>query len=183
MAGSRHILPDILTHHPEGISAFLSEHARSDPYHVEITLTHQPERSMDRKEFLASLGISAVFIAMSTCVDGCNVANPVSTAPTNVDFTLDLTAPANSALKNNGGYVYSNDIIVARTIAGEYVAVYSVCPHAGSTVFYDPRNNRFDCPAHGSNFATNGTLINGPANTGLTRYNTSLNGTSLRVYS
>jgi cytochrome b6-f complex iron-sulfur subunit len=138
---------------------------------------------MDRKEFLASLGISAAFIAYSTCVEGCTVSNPVDAAPTNVDFTLDLTASANSALKTNGGYVYNNSIIVARTIAGAYVAVYSVCPHAGSTVQYDSRNNRFNCPAHGSNFATNGALINGPANSGLTQYNTALNGNSLRVYS
>jgi cytochrome b6-f complex iron-sulfur subunit len=138
---------------------------------------------MDRKEFLASLGMSAAFVVYSTCVEGCNVANPVSAAPTNVDFTLDLTAAANSALKTNGGFVYNNGIIVARTTAGQYVAVYSVCPHAGSTVQYDTRNNRFNCPAHGSNFATDGSLINGPANQGLTKYNTSLNGTSLRVYS
>ncbi len=138
---------------------------------------------MDRKEFLASLGIGAAFIAYSTCVEGCNVQNPVSSAPSNVDFTLDLTAAANNSLKTSGGYVYNQGIIVARTTAGTYVAVYSVCPHAGATVQYDSRNNRFNCPAHGSNFSTTGSLINGPANTGLKQYNTSLNGTSLRVYS
>jgi cytochrome b6-f complex iron-sulfur subunit len=139
---------------------------------------------MDRKEFLASLGIGAAFVAYSTCIEGCNVANPISAAPSNVDFTLDLTAGANSPLKTNGGYIYNSDgIIVARTTAGEYVAVYSVCPHAGATVQYDPRNNRFSCPAHGSNFGTNGSLINGPATQGLTKYNTALTGTSLRIYS
>ena len=69
---------------------------------------------MDRKEFLASLGIGAAFVAYSSCLEGCNVANPVSSAPTNVDFTLDLTAAANNALKTNGGYVYNNGIIVTR---------------------------------------------------------------------
>ena len=138
---------------------------------------------MDRKEFLASLGIGAAFLAYSACVEGCNVQNPVSSAPSNVDFTLDLTAAANSPLKTNGGYVYNQGIIVARTTAGAYVAVYSVCPHAGATVQYDTKNNRFNCPAHGSNFSTTGSLINGPASSGLKQYNTSLNGTSLRVYS
>lgn len=137
---------------------------------------------MDRKEFLASLGIGTAALFAISALQSCNVANPVSDAPTNVDFTLDLTASANSALKTNGGYVYSNGIIVARTTSGSYVAVYSVCPHAGATVAYDASGNRFHCPAHGSNFATNGTLINGPANTGLHQYNTSLTGNSLRVY-
>ena len=138
---------------------------------------------MDRKEFLASLGLgTAAFFAISA-IESCNVANPVFSAPTNVDFTLDLTASANSALKNDGGYVYNNGIIVARTTTGSYVAVYSVCPHAGATVAFDGSSNRFHCAAHGSNFATNGTLINGPANTGLQQYKTSLTGNSLRVYS
>ena len=138
---------------------------------------------MDRKEFLASLGIGAAVIACSSCLDGCNVPNPVSAAPTNVDFTLNLADPANAALANNGGYLYKNGIVVAKTTSGSYVAVYSVCTHAGGTVQYDARNNRFNCPVHGSNFSTDGSVINGPANQALAKYNTSLTGSSLRVYS
>jgi cytochrome b6-f complex iron-sulfur subunit len=138
---------------------------------------------MDRKEFLASLGIGAAFFAFSTCVNGCNVANPVDSAPTNVDFTLDLTASANAALKTNGGYIYKDGIIVAKTISGDYVAVYSACTHEGTTVSYDSSGNRFHCPSHGSNFFTNGSVINGPATQALHQYNTALTGNSLRVYS
>jgi cytochrome b6-f complex iron-sulfur subunit len=138
---------------------------------------------MDRKEFLASLGIGAAFLAYSTCVNGCNVANPVDSAPTNVDFTLDLTSSANAALKTNGGYIYKDGIIVAKTISGAYVAVYSACTHEGTTVSYDSSGNRFHCPSHGSNFSTNGSVINGPATQALHQYNTSLTGNSLRVYS
>ena len=138
---------------------------------------------MDRKEFLASLGIGAAFVAYSTCLQGCNVANPVDSAPTNVDFTLDLTAAANNALKTNGGYVYKDGIIVARTTGGAYVAVYSACTHEGTTVTYDSSGNRFHCASHGSNFSTNGAVINGPASQALHQYNTSVTGSSLRVYS
>ena len=138
---------------------------------------------MDRKEFLASLGMGAAAFVCIWGLQGCQVNNPVSEAPTNVDFTLDLTDPANSALKNNGGYIYKSGIIVAKTTSGAYVAVYSACTHEGTTVTYDSSGNRFHCAAHGSNFLTNGSVINGPANQALHQYNTSLTGSSLRVYS
>ncbi|HTY37243.1 MAG TPA: Rieske 2Fe-2S domain-containing protein [Bacteroidota bacterium] len=138
---------------------------------------------MDRKEFLAALGIGAASLAGLSLFPACQVSDPVSSAPTNVDFTLDLTDPANSALKSNGGYIYKNSIIVARTTSSSYVAVYSACTHAGATVMFDGSANRFHCPAHGSNFSTTGSVINGPATQALHQYNTSLTGTSLRVYS
>jgi cytochrome b6-f complex iron-sulfur subunit len=100
-----------------------------------------------------------------------------------VDFTLDLTNSANSALNNNGGYLYHGGVIVARTIDGSYVAVSQTCTHAGGTVVYDSRINDFYCPVHGSVFSTNGSVVSGPAPSALVKYNTSLSGTSLRVYS
>ncbi len=138
---------------------------------------------MDRKEFLSLLGVGAVAAACSACLGACKTDTGVPSAPTNVDFTLDLTDPANGSLKTNGGYIYKSGVIVARTVAGTYVAVSSTCTHAGGTVYYDAGGNRFHCPVHGSNFATDGTVLNGPAGSPLMRYNTSLNGTSLRIYS
>jgi cytochrome b6-f complex iron-sulfur subunit len=138
---------------------------------------------MNRKEFLSTLGLGTAAVACSYCLNGCSPLNNPITAPTNVDFTLDLTAPANAALKTNGGYLYSGGIIVARTVSGTYVAVSQICTHAGGTVQYVSGANSFYCPNHGSSFATNGSVINGPATSSLTAYHTSLTGTSLRVYS
>jgi cytochrome b6-f complex iron-sulfur subunit len=139
--------------------------------------------TMDRKEFLSLLGISSAALALTYCFGGCQPKNSVPTAPTNVDFTLDLTNSANSALNNNGGYLYHGGVIVARTIDGSYVAVSQTCTHAGGTVVYDSRINDFYCPVHGSVFSTNGSVVSGPAPSALVKYNTSLSGTSLRVYS
>ncbi len=140
---------------------------------------------MDRKEFLSLLGLGAAAMTCSYFLAGCtpNSSNLITAPPTNVDFTLNLTDPANAALKNNGGYIYQNGIIVARTINGDYVAVSQTCTHQGGTVYYDKAGNEFHCPVHGSNFATNGSVINGPAASPLMKYSTSLSGTSLRVYS
>lgn len=139
--------------------------------------------TMDRKEFLSLLGISSAALAVSYCFGGCQPLNNGPTAPTNVDFTLDLTNSANSALNSNGGYIYHNGVIVARTVSGSYVAVSQYCTHAGGTVVFDSNINDFYCPVHGSVFATNGSVINGPAPSALVKYNTLLAGSSLRVFS
>lgn len=141
--------------------------------------------TMDRKEFLSLLGISAAALTCGYFFGCSQQSNNFSVnPPTNVDFTLDLTDPANAALNNNGGYLYKSGVIVARTINGDYVAVSQTCTHQGGTVYYDKTGNEFHCPNHGSNFATNGSVINGPAPSPLMKYNTSLvSNTSLRVYS
>jgi cytochrome b6-f complex iron-sulfur subunit len=137
---------------------------------------------MKRKEFLSTLGFTAVSVLCAQCLGGCQ--SPTDFAgPTNIDFTLDLTASANHDLTLTGGSLYKSGIIIAHTNAGAYVAVSSTCTHAGSTVAFDAAGNLFHCPSHGSNFALDGSVINGPAGSPLTRYKTSLSGTSLRVYS
>jgi cytochrome b6-f complex iron-sulfur subunit len=139
--------------------------------------------TMDRKEFLSLVGISAAALAVTYCFGGCQPLDNIPTAPTNVDFTLNLTDSANAALNSNGGYLTKNGVIVARTVSGAYVAVSQACTHAGTTVQYVAKTDRFYCPNHGSNFATDGSVVNGPAGSPLAKYNTALNGTSLRVYS
>ena len=129
------------------------------------------------------MGFGAAAAVCSYCLAACNSANGVDGPPTNVDFTLDLTAAANAALKTNGGYVYDNRLIIARINDGSYVALSQTCTHAGGTVQYVLNGNLFYCPNHGSRFATNGSVINGPATTSLAKYNTTLTGTSLRIFS
>ncbi len=137
---------------------------------------------MERREFLSVVGIGAAAAACSYCLSGCTVPDQGITSPTNVDFTLDLTNAAYSTLKNVGGYVYNAGVIVAHASSG-YIAVSSACTHQGNAVIFDGTNNLFYCPAHGSRFTTTGAVINGPATSALGRYNTTLTGNSLRVYS
>ena len=127
------------------------------------------------------MGLSAGALACSYCFGGCQSNDQVVTPPV-VDFTLDLTDPANGALKTNGGYLYKEGVIVARTLGGDYIAVSATCTHAGGTVEYVASGNRFYCPIHKSNFGTTGAVINGPATHPLGTYKISLNNTSLRVY-
>ena len=138
---------------------------------------------MERKEILSIIGVGAAAVACGYCFGGCNPNTGGGiTAPTNVDFTLDLTNPAYAGLKSVGNYVYNAGVIVAHAQGG-YVAVSLACPHQGATVVFDASTNSFFCPAHGSRFSLSGAVITGPAGSPLGSYKTTLTGTSLRVFS
>lgn len=141
---------------------------------------------MDRKDFFASIGVTAASFALLNCI-GCSKSTNSPSAslsgPSNINFTLDLNASVNSALLNNGGYLVSNGLIVARTITGSYIAVQNSCTHENYGLVYQGNNSRFYCNNHGATFSESGSVTNGPANKALTVYHTQLTGTSLRIYS
>jgi len=143
---------------------------------------------MNRKEFLTKLSISAlpVLVGISPYLQSCKKEDEAAcNQPTSaVDFTIDLNDDTYNALKNNGGFVYKDAVIIARTSSGNFIAVSQTCTHTGCTVKFDASNN-FPCPCHGSKFDSNGNVIIGPAECPLRKYTTSLNlnGNLLRVFS
>lgn len=141
---------------------------------------------MTRQEFfkLAGLGAAAA-VALPTCIAGglitsCREEEDVPSAPSNVDFTVDISSGNLSA---NGGFMVKNGIVIARTNTGSFLAVSAACTHQGTNVNYNASSNNFTCPNHGAQFSNTGTVVQGPANKNLTVYNTSLTGTTLRIYS
>ena len=146
--------------------------------------------NMRRQDFLTALGISAGTVIFAPFLTSCSKSGALSTdtgtgGPGAIDFTLDLTVPANATLNNNGGYLAASGVIVARTSTGAYVAVANSCTHQGYVLAFNP-DDKFHCQnpgaGHGSVFGSNGAVVNGPATTALKTYNTTLTGTSLRVF-
>lgn len=144
---------------------------------------------MERQEFLRLLGVTGIAVCAGCSLESCSGSSDPSpsgnTGPTGIDFTLDLTASANAALLSDGGAVYQSGVIVVCLSASlqVYTAVSQVCTHQGTTIGFDVANGNFLCPNHGSRFSTVGVVINGPASVSLKKYNTSLSGTNLRVFS
>jgi cytochrome b6-f complex iron-sulfur subunit len=143
---------------------------------------------MDRKEFFSKVGFGAAAALLPACIAGiassCSSDNSTSPsqapAPSGVDFLLDVST---GSLATNGGFLVTKGIVVARTNSGTYIAVSASCTHEGTNVNYNASGNNFICPNHGAQFSSTGTVTQGPANSNLKKYNTTLTGNSLRVYS
>jgi cytochrome b6-f complex iron-sulfur subunit len=136
---------------------------------------------MERKDFIAQLGLGAAFVLTAGCFGSCKKdSTPAADVP--VDFTLDLAAPANAALATNGGYLINGDVIVAKNNAGAYVAATAICSHQGLKQI-SLANNEWNCSAHGAKFNLAGSGLNSNGSAGLKIYNTALTGNSLRVFS
>jgi Rieske Fe-S protein len=58
---------------------------------------------------------------------------------------------------------------VYRDEAGALHEVSAICPHLGCIVHWNAAERTFDCPCHGSRFDCMGKVINGPANSDLSR--------------
>jgi nitrite reductase/ring-hydroxylating ferredoxin subunit len=144
---------------------------------------------MDRKEFLKLVGAGAAFAVTVNCLGGCTNDNgdifpdDIGLNPdpiTGAFLTIDLTNEASSALKNNGGYLIKNKIVVARDLSGNYVAATVRCSHEprDKIIF---RNNEFYCREHSARFNTSGSGLNSKGSSNLKVYKTSLNGNILSV--
>jgi glycine/D-amino acid oxidase-like deaminating enzyme/nitrite reductase/ring-hydroxylating ferredoxin subunit len=62
-------------------------------------------------------------------------------------------------------------IAVYRDYDNSLKAFSAVCPHLGCIVQWNKDEKSFDCPCHGSRFASDGTVINGPSKTNLNKLN------------
>lgn len=56
---------------------------------------------------------------------------------------------------------------MAESVCGLLTPGAPRCPHLGCKLKYDPHEHSWNCPCHGSRFAEDGTLLNGPATDGI----------------
>ncbi|SFD89512.1 QcrA and Rieske domain-containing protein [Spirosoma endophyticum] len=129
--------------------------------------------SMDRHEFFRIVGTSIGAILLTNCAAGCGDkagGDPTPDPNQKVDFTLRLSDKGNENLTVKGGYVVSNNVIVAQTKAGQFIAVSANCTHEGTQLIYRANDNQFYCPLHLSRFDPTGKVLYGPATQPLTQY-------------
>lgn len=152
-----------------------------------------PKEIISRKQFIQKVGFAAGFGLLGACAIGCTkMDNPPPPVPPpsneEVDFTLDLTAPENAALMDEGGFVVvDNRYVVAKDELGEYIAATRLCSHEQNyAVEWNSNFNEWACLVHGATFDKQGngtTTFNNLGQNGIAVYNTELNGNLLRVFS
>ncbi len=79
--------------------------------------------------------------------------------------SVDDIAPGTGAVLR----VYGERCAVYRDDAGALHAVSARCTHLGCIVHFNDAERTWDCPCHGSRFAVDGTVVQGPANRPLER--------------
>lgn len=141
------------------------------------------KEKISRHQFLRSLGLGGAALVAVYCsgagLSSCTNEGTVAPAPSG-GLTLDLNATANAALKNSGGYIVQNEIVVANVGNGNYAAVTLVCSHEQrKEVTF--RSGEFYCTAHGARFDTTGKGLNKDGSKGLTVYTVTVNGNTLTV--
>ena len=89
---------------------------------------------------------------------------PQQAAPDQEDTDAPMVpAPGEGAVIERKG----EKVAVYADPAGILSAVSAICTHLGCTVEFNVADVTWDCPCHGSRFATDGTVIQGPASTDL----------------
>jgi cytochrome b6-f complex iron-sulfur subunit len=141
------------------------------------------DESISRLQFLKKLGLGGAslmaFYCVGTTLNSCSVAQ-VSGTPD--DFVLDLKKSRFKSLLQTGGWTKVNNVVVACTAPGQYVAVTSICSHEGENrVEFRPAEKDFRCTAHGAEFDVTGVGKNKKGRKGLQVYSISKEGDTLRV--
>lgn len=148
---------------------------------------------MERKDFIEQVGLSAASILIFGCMQSCSKSeSPAPSQPNEssnnnskpIDYIINITQSPYVNLNTAGGFYVdkTNNIIIARTLTNEFIAVSSICTHQQVVLDYEANKNRFYCSGHGSTFSTAGAVLNGPAAAPLKQYKTALSGNNLRIY-
>lgn len=110
---------------------------------------------------------------------------------TPLDISINVNNPSYADLAVPGGWLYltggSQGLIVYRAGVDDFVAMDRHCPYQPAElcrVFVDESEivARDSACCHSAFLITDGSVVEGPAALNLQRYNTSFNGTTLRIY-
>lgn len=131
--------------------------------------TDQP--TMPRQEFFRlATGSLGAFLLMGCAGRANGDPAPDATAARKVDFVVRLSDKGNENLQTKGGYVIVNNVLVAHTSGGQFVAVAAGCTHEGTKLVYKPVENQFYCPLDLSRYDVTGKVVSGPASEPLQQY-------------
>ena len=135
---------------------------------------------MNRKEFLANLGVGAAFVLSVPCFSGCT-KDAVGETP-EIDFTVSLDDFP--SLNDIGNYIIQNDIVIANNLDGQLIAATVTCSHQNlRQIRYDKRFDNWQCTAHGAQYNQQGEGLNANGANGLEIFNVEKTGNSIRVFS
>lgn len=163
---------------------------------IQIDSIINKETKKSRREFLIDTAKTAGIIISSTAIaaliNSCGEdSNPVSITGTGQKVSLDLTQSQFSALANVGGKVTlnggipagvpSNGALIFKKSETEFLVFDRTCTHQACQIGGFNSQGISSCPCHGSQFNTDGNVVNGPASNALRKYSAVLSGNILEI--
>ena len=139
---------------------------------------------MNRRELIRSVAAGTVTLFVVPAAFTSCEKDPIdpddNNNPDNNTLTIDLNSEKYSDLGSAGGSVKEGDIIIINTGA-EFIALSNICTHQGCVVSYDSEENKLPCPCHGSVYSTSGSVLQGPADAPLKKYELAQEGDILTI--
>jgi cytochrome b6-f complex iron-sulfur subunit len=135
----------------------------------------QPPR-MNRRGFCINACQIASLVALGALLEDCG-GSPTSPSsdsqPQLTTVTVNVAAGSPLAAVGSAALVQSNSgaFLVAHVAQDTFNAMTAVCTHEACTVD-EFGNSLFQCPCHGSQYSTSGSVVRGPASQSLRRFNT-----------
>jgi cytochrome b6-f complex iron-sulfur subunit len=129
------------------------------------------QSQIERRDFLKNLGLGGAALMAVYCAGMLSSCKSADVTPSVAQFSLNLDDAANAPLKTNGGYIIKNEVVIAKTAKGDYVAVTVLCRHENlKQVIYQKSSDEFYCTAHQARFDLTGKGLNQNGKDGLKTY-------------
>ena len=156
---------------------------------LDAVKARRPEPGEDR--FRRAVLIAGAAVLGGVLAAGATLFRRSSSAPTAGSSASGASPGPGAALATTsqvpvGGGKQTTDPVtgdptwILQLTAGHYTAYDAVCPHQGCPVTFVSPSDGFHCPCHGSTFAADGSLISGPATSGLHAIPIRVDGTEIR---
>jgi cytochrome b6-f complex iron-sulfur subunit len=128
---------------------------------------------MKRRDFISLFGVSGVATFLPIALAACSsekTENTTTAAPKDwqqVGTVAELDKKGQLLLeKSPAGAV----LVVGTSTSKALTAVNPTCTHSGCIVEWDDKGKKFACGCHGSKFALDGKVLDGPAKEPLKGY-------------
>ncbi len=140
---------------------------------------------MNRRAFLNWVGVGWLASSLPVAIVACSPQTQAEPTNNNGGFksvgTVAQLSKDNQLLdkKSPVGAV----LVVRTSAANNLSAVNPTCTHAGCTVNWAAKSQKFVCPCHKAEFGTDGKVLKGPASKPLKTYKAKIDGNSVLVSS
>jgi len=149
---------------------------------------------VDRRQFLNWVGLGALATSLPVAIAACQSESSPSTSSSTESSEASGASEVGS-VRSDGSFVIgtvadldengtlrgrpsfaSSAVLVVRSPEDADVlqAVDTICPHQACSVEWDVSASEFACPCHGSTFAADGSVTNGPATDPLATFGTTI---------